>query len=175
MTNRQPVFSPGSPLYRPDRHHLRGSMGRFATGVAVVTFDAAENRHGVTVNSFAAVSLEPPLVLVSIQHSTRAYPMMRDRPFVINVLGAEQEQVAWHFAGKPSMTPTWIEGPYAPRLCGALSYFECVPWAEFEAGDHSLFLGQVQDFDCRSGDALGFLDGQFIAIPELVRGHESLI
>src|SRR5690606_35619504 len=65
-------FRPDSALYRSPTHFLRGSLGRFATGVAVVTFDAAEDdgslrRQGITVNSFTSVSMEPPLVLVSIQ------------------------------------------------------------------------------------------------------------
>lgn len=172
-------FRPDSALYRPPTHFLRGSLGRFATGVAVVTFDAAEDdgslrRQGITVNSFTSVSMEPPLVLVSIQRSVRSHDLLAGRPFAINVLGAEQQNVALHFAGRPVVDPVWIEGRWAPRLAGALSHFVCTPWATYDGGDHTLFLGEVQEFDYRSGDALGFVHGQFCTIPEPSLGHEAL-
>lgn len=173
------TFRPDSALYRPAAHFLRGSLGRFATGVAVVTFDAVDDegggrRQGITVNSFTSVSMEPPLVLVAIQRTVRSHDRLFGRPFAINVLGAEQRDVALHFAGRPAVDPAWIEGGSAPRLAGALSYFSCVPWATYDGGDHTLFLGEVQEFDYRSGDALGFVHGQFCTIPEPALGHESL-
>lgn len=118
--------------------------------------------------------MDPPLVLVSIQRSVRAHDMMRGQPFTVNILGAEQERLAMQFAGKPSLDPVWVEGEHAPRLAGVLSFFECTPWAEYDAGDHTLFVGQVQTFDYRSGDALGFINGHFTAISEPPVGHESL-
>jgi flavin reductase len=168
-------FAPESSLYRPLQHYLRSSLGRFATGVAVVTFDAPGRRHGLTVNSFTSASMDPPLVLVSIQRSVRAHDLLRDRSFTVNVLGAEQQQLAMHFAGKPALEPAWVEGEHAPRLAGVLSYFECTPWAQYDAGDHTLFLGEIATFDYRSGDALGFVDGRFIAVPEQLLGHEALL
>lgn len=168
-------FQPGSPLYRPAQHFFRGSLGRFATGVAIVTFDAPERRHGLTVNSFTSASMDPPLVLVSIQRTVRAHDLLRGRPFTVNVLGAEQESLAMQFAGKPTLEPTWIEGEHAPRLADVLSYFECTPWAEYDAGDHTLFLGEVRSYDYRSGDGLGFVNGRFTQISESLLGHESLL
>jgi len=172
---RRTPFGPESSLYRPLQHYLRGSLGRFTTGVAVVTFDAPGRRHGLTVNSFTSASMEPPLVLVSIQRSVRAHDLLRDRPFTVNILGAEQQQLAMHFAGKPAVEPAWVEGEHAPRLAGVLSFFECTPWAQYDAGDHTLFLGEIANFDYRSGDALGFVDGQFIPVPERLLGHEALL
>jgi flavin reductase (DIM6/NTAB) family NADH-FMN oxidoreductase RutF len=169
------IFRPGSPLYRPARHFFRGSLGRFATGVAVVTFDAPERRHGLTVNSFTSASMDPPLVLVSIQRTVRAHELLRGRAFTVNVLGAEQEPLAMQFAGKPNLEPEWIDGEHAPRLAGVLSYFECTPWAEYDAGDHTLFLGEVQSYDYRDGDALGFVNGRFTQVAESLLGHESLL
>ncbi|NYE21152.1 flavin reductase (DIM6/NTAB) family NADH-FMN oxidoreductase RutF [Microbacterium immunditiarum] len=179
MTSSIRPFRPDSALYRPPVHFFRGSLGRFATGVAVVTFDAEESdgrsrRQGITVNSFTSVSMDPPLVLVSIQRSVRSHDLLAGRPFAINVLGAEQRVVAEHFAGRPSLDPVWIEGRFAPRLCDALSHFECTPWAAYDGGDHTLFLGEVQEFDYRRGDALGFVNGQFCTIPEQTSGHEPL-
>lgn len=168
-------FSPQSKLYRPKQHHFRGSLGRFATGVAVVTFDGPSGRHGITVNSFTSVSMEPPLVLVSIARTTRAHDELEGRPFTVNVLGAEQEAIASHFAGKPNAEPLWVEGETAPRLSGVLSYFQCTPWAAYDGGDHTLFLGEVQQFDYRAGDALGFVNGRYTPIPEYLLGHEALL
>ncbi|MER5390404.1 flavin reductase family protein [Saccharopolyspora sp. NPDC002686] len=148
---------------------FRGCLGRFATGVAVVTFDGldgtgATKRHGLTVNSFTSVSMDPPLVLVAIQRSVRAHGLLAGRPFTVNVLGAEQRDVAMHFAGKPNVEPVWTEGEHAPRLANAAAWFECTPWAEYDGGDHTLFLGGVESFDHRRGDCLGFVDGSFVTI-----------
>jgi flavin reductase (DIM6/NTAB) family NADH-FMN oxidoreductase RutF len=174
-------FGPESKLYRPPQHFFRGSLGRFATGVAIVTFDSAptdgrpSTRHGITVNSFTSVSMEPPLVLVSIARTTKAHDELADRPFTVNVLGAEQERLASHFAGRPNDAPVWVEGTTAPRLSGVLSYFECTPWASYDGGDHTLYLGKVESFDYRTGDALGFVNGRFTAIPEYLLGVEDLL
>ncbi len=179
MMTMTPGFSPESKLYRPLAHFFRGSLGRFATGVAIVTFDGVDDdgapkRHGITVNSFTSVSMDPPLVLVSIQRTVRTHAMLTARPFTVNILGAEQQALAMHFAGRPQAEAVWEEGDHAPRLAGVLSWFECTPWAEYDGGDHTLFVGEVQDFDYRSGDALGFVNGQFTTIHESVSGHESL-
>lgn len=156
-------------------HHFRGSLGRFATGVAIVTFDGVSKRHGITVNSFTSVSLEPPLVLVSIARRAKAHDELAGRPFTVNILGAEQQALALHFAGQPGVEPQWVEGPVAPRLARVLAYFECTPWAAYDGGDHTLYLGQVVDFNYRSGDALAFANGRFTTIPERQLGVEDLL
>lgn len=159
----------------PRAHHFRGSLGRFATGVAIVTFDGATKRYGITVNSFTSVSMEPPLVLVSIARSTKAHDELANRPFTVNILGAEQRQLAMHFAGWPGPEPVWVEGATAPRLSGVLAYFECMPWAAYDGGDHTLYLGEVADFNYRSGDALAFANSSFTTIPESQLGMEDLL
>lgn len=156
-------------------HHFRGGLGRFATGVAIVTFDGATKRHGITVNSFTSVSMEPPLVLVSIARSTKAHDELAGRPFTVNILGAEQRQLAMHFAGRPGPDPQWVEGQTAPRLSGVLAYFECTPWAAYDGGDHTLYLGEVADFNYRNGDALAFANSTFTTIPESQLGMEDLL
>lgn len=168
-------FEPGSRLYRPPAHYLRGGYGRFATGVAVVTFEASDGRHGITVNSFTSVSMEPPLVLVSIARNTVSHDELAGKNFTVNVLGAEQEAIALHFAGTPNDEPQWVAGEIAPRLAGPLSWFACTPWAEYDGGDHTLYVGEVQDYDYRSGDALGFVSGRFTEILQFMPGHESLL
>lgn len=155
--------------------HFRGSLGRFATGVAIVTFDGGTRRHGITVNSFTSVSMEPPLVLVSIARLSRAHDQLADRPFTVNILGAEQKDLALHFAGRPSREPVWVEGDTAPRLAGVLAYFSCTPWAAYAGGDHTLYLGQVRDFNYRQGDALAFANSAFTIIPGSQLGVEELL
>lgn len=171
----QKGFDPGSRLYQPPQLHLRGSFSRFATGVAVVSFEASGGRHAITVNSFTSVSMEPPLVLVSIGKSTKTHDELAGRPFTVNILGAEQEDLAKHFSGRPNREPVWVEGDVAPRLSGVLAWFACTPWAAYEGGDHTLYLGEVQEYDYRRGDALGFVGGRFVTIPEYLPGHEALI
>ncbi|MFF2297280.1 flavin reductase family protein [Arthrobacter sp. NPDC058127] len=166
---------PLSRTSRPRAHHFRGSLGRFATGVAIVTFDGATKRHGITVNSFTAVSMEPPLVLVSIARNAKAHDELAGRPFSVNILGAEQKQLALHFAGRPGPEPLWVEGDTAPRLSNVLAYFECTPWAAYDGGDHTLYLGEVADFNYRSGDALAFANSSFTTIPESQLGMEDLL
>jgi flavin reductase (DIM6/NTAB) family NADH-FMN oxidoreductase RutF len=156
-------------------HQFRGSLGRFATGVAVVTFDGATKRHGITVNSFTAGSMDPPLVLVSIARAAKAHDELAGRPFTVNILGAEQRQLAMHFAGRPGPEPLWVEGGTAPRLSHVLAYFECKPWAAYDGGDHTLYVGEVTDFNYRSGDALAFANSAFTTIPESQLGMEDLL
>lgn len=160
---------------RPRAHHFRGSLGRFATGVAIVTFDGATKRHGITVNSFTSVSMEPPLVLVSIARTAKAHDELAGQPFSVNILGAEQQELALHFAGRPGPEPRWVEGGTAPRLSNVLAYFECTPWAAYDGGDHTLYVGEVVDFNYRSGDALAFANSSFTTIPESQLGMEDLL
>jgi flavin reductase (DIM6/NTAB) family NADH-FMN oxidoreductase RutF len=164
--DRGDKFAPDSKLYRSPQAFFRGSLGRFATGVAVVTFQGDTGRHGITINSFTSVSMEPPLVLISIGHTAKSHDMLFDRPFSVNILGAEQEDVGWNFAGRPNDSAEWVDGTVAPRLSGTISWFECTPFANYPGGDHTLFLGEVVNFDYRKGDYLGFIAGKFVPIPD---------
>ena len=155
---------------------LRSALGRFATGVAVVTFNDADGaRRGMTINSFTSVSLDPPLVLVNVGKSQRSHDALAGRPFTVNILGAEQQDLAVSFAGGPRVDASWVEGEHAPRINGVLAHLECTPWRAYDAGDHTIYLGQVEELDFREGDALGYLTSSFTVIPESRLGHEHLI
>jgi flavin reductase (DIM6/NTAB) family NADH-FMN oxidoreductase RutF len=119
--------------------------------------------------------MEPPLVLVSIAKTTKAHDELAERPFTVNILGAEQQPLALHFAGKPGQEPLWVEGQVAPRLSNVLAFFECTPWAAYPGGDHTLYLGEVVDFNYRNGDALAFANSRFTTIPESQLGVENLL
>src|SRR5918911_2938037 len=87
---------------RVDAAAMRRTLGRFTTGVTVVTTAHGEDVHAMTANAFTSVSLDPPLVLVSVDHRTRMHRMLPDtRRYGVSVLGSGQERVAWHFAGRP--------------------------------------------------------------------------
>lgn len=175
-TGTLPAFAPESTLYRPPLHFLRTGLGRFATGVAVVTFDDAEGtRRGITINSFTSISMDPALVLASIGRHARSHDALAGRPFAVNVLGAEQQALAMQFAGRPSIEPRFVDGDVAPRLEGVLGWFSCTPWASYDGGDHTMYLGEIVDHGSRSGDALGFVGGQFVTIPEIAAGQEDLL
>lgn len=158
-----------------DGFALRSCLARFATGVTVIATDGPEGRVGMTVNSFTAVSLEPPLVLVSILKSAHRHDVFVGRPFTVNVLGAEQEPLARHFAGLPVLeSVSWDERSGAPILAGALAVAECAAWATYDGGDHTLVLGRVERFSYREGDALGYFCGRFVRIDAPVLGIEFL-
>lgn len=86
-----------------DPRELRQCLGHFTTGVTVITCNGEDGEpHGATVNAFTAVSLDPPLVLVSLDRRSRLCGLIDSRPFTVNVLESHQKDLALHFAGKPS-------------------------------------------------------------------------
>ncbi|MGN6220868.1 MAG: flavin reductase family protein [Microbacterium sp.] len=144
---REAASHPQSDASATDPRVLRNALGNFATGVTVVTFEAGGKFRGVTVNSFTSVSLDPPLVLVSLMRSSRSLAYVQDRPFAINILSDAQLRTALEFAGKPQGHPIeWVTDGVAPRLGNSLAHFICDPWAGYDGGDHLLLLGRVLDF-----------------------------
>jgi len=151
-----------------DGRELRSAFGRFATGVTVVTYWSDGEAKGFTVNSFTSVSLDPPLVLVSVGQHAQAITRMRDVPFAINILCEEQRGHAFHFSGRPQegLELGWSgEAGGAPSIDGSMAVFQCEPWQTVEAGDHDLFIGRVTSFvsDPELSPLL-FLDGRFSAL-----------
>jgi flavin reductase (DIM6/NTAB) family NADH-FMN oxidoreductase RutF len=146
-----------------DPVQLRRCLSHFATGVAIITYEVDGLPKGVTVNSFTSVSMDPPLVLVAIGRSAKAASGLNASPFVVNVLAADQLDIALHFAGRtqPELIVPWETEASTPWLRGCVARFECAPWRSVEAGDHILFLGRVIDHEEREADALLFHVGQF--------------
>ncbi|WP_432363321.1 flavin reductase family protein [Sporosarcina sp. UB5] len=145
-----------------DVRELRNCFGRFATGVTVVTCAHEQGKHGFTANSFTSVSLDPPLVLVSVDRRTRALPYLRNNSFTINILRENQHGTAMHFAGRPQ-TPAPFEWDDL-RIRGSLAHMECEPWAEYDGGDHVLFVGKVVQFNYGDGEPLAFYGGKFMKV-----------
>lgn len=149
---------------------LREALGSFATGVTVVTTQAADGRRiGLTANSFTSVSLDPPLVLWSLSRKSANLDAFRAAThFAVNVLSAEQQSLCWRFA-RPvegdrfdgvSLQPSAYQ---LPVIEGSLAVFECAKYDEYEAGDHVVFVGRVEHFAKGSGDALIFSAGRVLS------------
>lgn len=132
-----------------DSRTFRQVLGQFATGVAVVTASAADGtRIGMTMSSFNSVSLDPPLVLFSVDRRALSLPAMREaRGFGINILGEEQRELSDRFAraleDKWSAVDHHLGAHDVPLLKGALAHLECVPHAIHEGGDHEIFIARV--------------------------------
>lgn len=143
---------------------LRRCLGHFTTGVTVVTCEGLDGvPHGATVNAFTAVSLQPPLVLVSLDRRSKLCSLVDRKPFAVNVLEAGQKDLALHFAGKPSQDVAWLPDSACgtPRLRGVLAHISCTPWQTYDGGDHVLHLGEVQEFLIHDGAPLLFHTGRF--------------
>ena len=136
---------------RIDPRELRNTFGNFTTGVTVVTYEAEGRTYGATVNSFTSVSMDPPLVLVSLMKTSKAGAALADRPFTINILAKEQLPHALQFAGKPQdgLEIAWDREHAAPRIAGSHAWFVCRPWQQYDGGDHVLAVGEVTAFGHR--------------------------
>jgi flavin reductase (DIM6/NTAB) family NADH-FMN oxidoreductase RutF len=154
---------------------LRACMARFATGVTVVTYDGDAGPRGATMNSFTSISADPPLVLISVARRARCHDELTGRPFCVNILGAEQEPLAWQFAGvADAAEPRWVAGARVPRISNPLAWVECEPWRSYDGGDHTLVLGRVIDLGHRDGDALTYTWSRFGTAAESSDGIEHL-
>jgi flavin reductase (DIM6/NTAB) family NADH-FMN oxidoreductase RutF len=132
-----------------DPTQFRQLLGRFATGVTVVTaLDPQGRPCGMTASSVSSVSLEPPLLLVCVGHQADFHPVMSTAPrFAVNVLAADQESLSRQFAasdGDRFSGVRYQKGPHGvPLLEGALAHLWCDRWGQHEAGDHTVFFGLV--------------------------------
>ncbi len=143
----------------------RQALGTFATGVCVVTADSPAGPLGITVNSFASVSLSPRLVLWCLDERSERWPVFAEaEAFAIHVLPAEDVDLARRFARGVAVLE---EGEFtriddgAPCLPEALARFECRTHARLPMGDHVILIGEVQRFASVSGEALTFFRGRF--------------
>jgi flavin reductase (DIM6/NTAB) family NADH-FMN oxidoreductase RutF len=150
-----------------DLRQFRHALGRFATGIAVITTRTPDGKcEGLTANSFGAVSLEPPLVLWSLRQDAMSLPSFRrSRRFAVNVLAAHQRGISNHFA-RPAADKfekvKWRPGlGGCPTLPDCLAWFECRRQRTIEAGDHVVFIGRVERFAWRAGDPLVFSCGRY--------------
>ncbi|MDM3975312.1 flavin reductase family protein [Mycobacterium marseillense] len=149
---------------------LRKALGGFASGVTIVTTGVGTDIHGMTANAFTSVSLDPPLVLVSI--ATRAKmdaKITANRNYGVSVLSREQEPLSMHFAGGAPCPDRvrFVERCGVALVEGALVHLACTLYDAHPAGDHTLHIGRVDEIWSRHGDPLVFFTGGFRALERL--------
>lgn len=152
-----------------DPREFRNALGRFATGVGVITINPeGENPMGMTVNSFASVSLEPALVLWSLQKNSDCFDAFANaKQFAVNILTEEQQATSNQYAKKGEHD--LIEGTYKQGRSGnvvlseAMTSFECDLEAIHEGGDHIIIVGRVTDMTNHPADRkpLVFFGGKY--------------
>ena len=157
---------------------FRRAMGCFATGVTIITVDLEGEVHGMTANAFASVSLDPMLVLVCVDHSTRTHAHLHAKKrFGINILRKDQRAISEYYARTErdhEHAETEAGARFertrhgTPALHGALAYLECKLRSAEVAGDHSIFIAEVDDVVVREGDPLLFFRGKYRKLGEEV-------
>jgi flavin reductase (DIM6/NTAB) family NADH-FMN oxidoreductase RutF len=155
-----------------DKNELRRVMGHFATGVTVITTISKDGRpFGLTANAFTSVSLEPPLLLISVDKKAESYACFEEsRVFTINILADDQEALSRKFAvsgGNKFEGVAFHSGANGvPILEGTLAYIECKLYASYDGGDHTLYLGEIEQTESREGKPLLFYRGGYRAISD---------
>ncbi len=153
-----------------DTREFRDALGKFATGVCVVTVTAPDGTPiGMTVNSFASVSLEPPLVLWSIQNNSECREAFSNSDsFVINVLAEDQQALSNQYATRNEHDLKEGQFTVSERgnalLNDALVSFECKVWARYPGGDHEILVGEVVAQQVNANDPLLFFGGKYGAL-----------
>ncbi len=150
-----------------DLKDYRSALGSFATGVTIVTtLDSNGNGHGLTVNSFTSVSLEPPLVLWCLGNKSDSFDLFsKCEAYAINILADSQGEMAMRFAGKGDQKLAL--GEYAaletgcPVLPDTIAAFDTKVVQRLEAGDHLILIGQTVAYQSHEGQGLAYFRGQF--------------
>ncbi len=149
---------------------FRQALGAFATGITIITVDNDGEIHGMTANAFSSVSLTPPLVLVCVDQRARSHSLLHARQrFGINVLASSQRAISEYFArateehDSPEEAGAKFDRTQhgTPVLRGALAYLECRLSHAQIAGDHTIFVGEVEDLVVREGEPLIYFRGNY--------------
>lgn len=153
-----------------DDRLFRDTMGKFATGVTVITTEYENESVGMTANAFVSVSLDPKLILISVANKARTLGyIQKSKKFAISFLSDKQKEESMIFAGqlKDKTTFEFSEFNHMPVIKDALANITCNLYAEYKAGDHTLFLGEVTDINLAEGDPLLFFQGKYREIKAL--------
>jgi flavin reductase (DIM6/NTAB) family NADH-FMN oxidoreductase RutF len=151
----------------PDPRRLRDAFGCFMTGVTVVTTRQEGRPLGFTANSFASVSLDPPLLLVSIANGSANRAAFADGAgFAVNILSEAQKDISARFA-RPAEDRFadlyWRVGPAGnPLLAGVAAWFDCTLHQAIPAGDHTILIGRIQAFEAGEAPGLGYYRGAYV-------------
>ena len=164
-----PAHEETGDIGMPDAQIFRQAWGKFATGVSVITTVQDDDEiHGMTANGIASVSLDPLLALVCAGHSTASYPLIKESGrFAINILSEEQQAIAEYYARPTEQKTGDVPMSFsrtahgAATLDGSLAYMDCRVVNEYVAGDHTIFIGEVEELEVGSGRPLLYFEGHF--------------
>nr|WP_138417709.1 flavin reductase family protein [Aquibacillus sediminis] len=141
---------------------FRQAMGRFATGVTVITTEVGENIHGMTANAFMSISMDPKLVTISIDNkATMLEKINISGSYAVNILSEQQKDISMHFAGQTKEKKEIEFGRLmdVPVIKDSLASVVCDVDRTYEVGDHTLFIGKVREIEIKDGDPLLFYCG----------------
>jgi|SRR5208282_861343 len=150
-----------------EKNELRRVMGHFATGVTVITtFRKSGEMHGLTANAFTSVSLVPPLLLICVDKKAESYACFDEtRAFTVNILASDQEDLSRKFAvsggQKFDGVSYHIGANGAPILAGSVGYIECKVTAAHDGGDHTIYVGEIEQAETRETKPLLFFRGGY--------------
>ncbi|MED4601987.1 flavin reductase family protein [Paenibacillus validus] len=147
-----------------DDRTFRNAMGKFVTGVTVITTGAGEEVHGMTANAFLSVSLNPRLVLISIGEKAKMLDKIKESGrYAVSFLAADQQETSMLFAGqiKDGRTLDFEWFDRMPVIKGALGHLTCRVVSEHVVGDHTLFVGEVSDIQLNEGEPLIYFQGKY--------------
>jgi flavin reductase (DIM6/NTAB) family NADH-FMN oxidoreductase RutF len=147
-----------------DDRQFRQAMGKFATGVTVITTEVEGEVHGMTANAFMSVSLDPKLVVISIGERAQMLEKIKiSKKFAVNILSGEQQENSMIFAGqiKEKREINFDNLAGLPVLTGSIAQVACEVVNEHIEGDHTLFIGKVLDIKLEEGEPLLFFNGQY--------------
>lgn len=143
---------------------FRTAMGKFATGVTVITTQTGDKVHGMTANAFVSVSLNPKLILVSIGENASINPLIKEAgTFAVSILNENQEELSAYFAGqiKEERKIDFETFNGIPVIKDALTNITCTVQNSVIAGDHTLYIGEVTDLRVQDGEPLAFFEGKY--------------
>jgi len=143
---------------------FRSAMGHFATGVTVVTTQVGGTTHGMTANAFLSVSLNPPLVLVSVDNRARMNQYLDiSQRYGVSILAAHHDKLSTHFAGRPQdeIELSFVHENEIPLIKDAVAHMVARVVQVHAAGDHKLYIGQVEYLDWHEGHPLLFYGGKY--------------
>jgi flavin reductase (DIM6/NTAB) family NADH-FMN oxidoreductase RutF len=152
-----------------DDRQFRSAMGKFATGVTVITTEVEGEIHGMTANAFMSVSLDPKLVVISIGEKAKILKKIKESQiFTVNILAANQQELSMIFAGqlKEQKEVAFDRLDGKPVLAGAVAQIACEVSAEHVEGDHTLFIGKVTDIHLEDAEPLIFYNGRYRSLTE---------
>lgn len=145
---------------------FRQTLGRFASGVTIITAADKTERRGMTASAFVSVSLTPPLILISVDNRAHMQGLLSEdgvTHFGVNVLGANHRHLSDHFAGRPDagLNIPWFEHEGLPLIGGTLAQLVCRKQQVIPAGDHTLYLGLIEYSRYTDDDPLIYFRGQY--------------